>query len=54
MKNKTYTVKFFKDLINKSAHPVDLQRDILEDETEDRNTNDFFTFFFSSPSQNRS
>jgi len=51
MKNKTYTVKFFKDLINKSATSVEMQRERQEDDSRNTDAESFRTFFFSQ-SQN--
>jgi hypothetical protein len=52
MKNKTYTVKFFKDLINKSSTSVEMQREPQEDDSQNHDLGNFRTFLFSS-SQNR-
>jgi hypothetical protein len=50
MKNKTYTVKFFKDLINQGSPIVKVEKD-LQDEDDQRNHDleNFFSALFAPP-----
>lgn len=53
MKNNTYTVKFFKDLINQTTPSVEIQLDRTEEDAKDHDKNNFLTFLFSTSSPNR-
>lgn len=51
MKNKTYTVKFFKDLINQNSTYVSVEKSSREDESQQsRESENFFTTLFSTAS----
>jgi len=51
MKDNTYTVKFFKDLINKSTLPVEVKRGSKEQELKNKEDQDFLTYLFSPHAQ---